>query len=376
MPAFATIRRALRHFRHRPATAEVGPPLTADDVRRAYRTLLGRPPESEDAIRSALRRCRTVPELIRQITESAEFGYRWDAALSSDNSTRTATGTASTDYDVIAAFEPYTGPGTPGFITDFLGVKTRVAFIHGLAPWDGRVEDVPIPGNFHAPSYEWAGVLRSVLDAQERYVAIELGAGWGPWLVSAATAANRRGITDVRLVGVEAAATHYEFLCQHFVDNGLAPDRHRLLLGAATAEDGFVEFPDLSDAPADYGATLHVGDALLDRGTRPSVTRVPGYSLETLLAPFDAADLVHVDIQGSEADVVSAARDVLKKKVWRLVIGTHGRAVEQRLLEVLSADGWRLESDHACRYAPGECGLGLAEDGCQVWRNPRGMECR
>lgn len=366
MLSFATVRRALRHLRRRPPTGEG---VTADDVRRAYRTLLGRSPESDAVIRSTLRRCRTVPDLLHRILESSEFGHRWAAMGSSSSDTSPGVGTG-TDEDVIAAFEPYRGPGTPGFITDFLGVKTRVEFVHGLAPWDGRVEDVPVPGNFHAPAFEWAGVLRSVLDARGRYVALELGAGWGPWLVAAATAVGRRGIADVQLVGVEAAATHYEFLCRHFADNGLAPDQHRLLHGAATAEDGFVEFPDLSAAATDYGATLHVGDPLYHHESRSTTTRVPGYSLTTLLAPFDGVDLIHLDIQGSEGDVVSAARGVLKAKVRRLVIGTHSRAVEHRLLEELSGDGWILETDQPCRYAPREAGLGLAEDGCQVWRNP------
>ncbi len=367
MLTLATVRRALRHLRHRPPSGES---VTADDVRRAYRTLLGRPPESDAVIRSTLRRCRTVADLIRRITESPEFGQRWNAVRIGSTEPNGPIGTA-TDDDVIAAFEPYRGLGTPGFITDFLGVKTRVEFVRGLAPWDGRVEEIPVPGNFHAPTFEWAGVLRAVLDATDRFVAVELGAGWGPWLVAAATAVGRRGITDVRLVGVEAAATHYEFLRQHFVDNGLDPNRHRLLHGAATAEDGFVEFPDLSEA-SDYGSTLHVGDALYHGGRRASATRVPGYSLATLLAPLEAVDLVHIDIQGSEGDVVGAARVVLKAKVRRLVVGTHSRAVEHRLLEELSGDGWVLETDRACRYAPHEGGLGLAEDGCQVWRNPSG----
>lgn len=363
MPRFATVRRVLRRLRPAPSV------VTADDVKRAYLTLLGRLPESEYALRAAMMHCPTVPDLVRRITESPEFAKRWAAAPVGTPADPDRPRELATDEDVIAAFPPYRGPGTPGFITDFLGVRTRVEFVQGLAPWDGRVEGPPVPGNFHAPAVEWAGVLRSVLDARDRYAAVELGAGWGPWLVAAATAAARRGITDVTLVGLEAAAAHHAFLRQHLADNGLDPDRHRLLHGAATPADGFVEFPDLDDAAADYGATLHTGDALLGRAGGAG-RRVPGYSLATLLAPLEAADLVHIDIQGSEAEVVSAGRDVLRAKARRLVIGTHGRSVEQRLLEELSADGWVLESDRACRYAPNATGLGLAEDGCQVWRNP------
>ena len=155
----------------------------------------------------------------------------------------------------------------------------------------------------------------------------------------------------------------------HFRDNGLDPEAHTLLHGAAAAEDGYVEFPDLADPSGDYGATLHVQDPLLHSVIGPAVTRVTAYSIPTLLSEYARVDLVHIDIQGSEADVVAAARPCLKAKVRRMVIGTHGRAVEQRLLEDLSADGWVCETDHPCRYGRHQGGLSLAVDGCQVWRN-------
>ncbi|HET6576426.1 MAG TPA: FkbM family methyltransferase, partial [Fimbriiglobus sp.] len=201
-------------------------------------------------------------------------------------------------------------------------------------------------------------------------VAVELGAGWGPWLVVAAVAAARCGIRDVRLVGVEGSAAHCGFMRQHFRDNGLDPDAHRLLHGVAAAEDGTVEFPVEPDPAADYGATVAAEDPLLQR-VRGATAAVRAYSLPTLLAPFDRVDLVHIDIQGSEADVVLAGRAVLREKVRRVVIGTHGRAIEQALLAELSAQGWLLEADQACRYGPYGAGLALAVDGCQVWRNPR-----
>jgi FkbM family methyltransferase len=158
---------------------------------------------------------------------------------------------------------------------------------------------------------------------------------------------------------------------QHFLDNGLNPDDHQLLHGIAAAADGTVEFPVPPDPAADYGATVAAEDPLLPRIRGALTTSVRAYSLPTLLAPFDRVDLVHIDIQGSEADVVSAGREVLQQKVRRVVIGTHGRAIEQALLEELSSQGWALEADQACRYSPFGAGLALAVDGCQVWRNPR-----
>lgn len=97
---------------------------------------------------------------------------------------------------------------------------------------------------------------------------------------------------------------------------------------------------------------------------------MPCYSIPTLLAPFRQVDLIHVDIQGHEREVISAARQTLTQKVKRLVIGTHGRAIEEQLLDTLSADGWLLEADESCLYRQTGDRITLSRDGCQVWKNP------
>jgi FkbM family methyltransferase len=369
VPTFNQFRRTIGRIRRRVRPRAAGRPVTGEDVRRAYLSLLGRPPESGEVVAAYVDAGVSLPQLFRTIAASPEFAARWVRVGASPDAGGHA---PAVDTSAVSQFEPYPGPGTPGFLTDFLGVRTRVTYVRGLEVLDGRVESPPGSGGlcFHDP-VEWNGVLRAVLEASGRMVAVELGAGWGPWVVSAAAAAARRGIRDVRLVGVEGSAKHCEFMRQHFLDNGLDPDEHRLLHGVAAAEDGTVEFPDLDDPANDYGATVAAEDPLLQRVRSASTTAVRAYSLPTLLAPFELVDLIHFDIQGSEADVVRAGRAVLRAKVRRVVIGTHGRAVEQALLEELSSQGWVLEADQACRYTPFGAGLALAVDGCQVWRNPR-----
>jgi hypothetical protein len=70
--------------------------------------------------------------------------------------------------------------------------------------------------------------------------------------------------------------------------------------------------------------------------------------------------------------VIAAARQALRRKVRRIVVGTHGRSIEQGLLEQLSSDGWVMEAEETCRYGYAGKDLRLAMDGCQVWRNPAG----
>ena len=111
------------------------------------------------------------------------------------------------DSDIIQAFvprRPESRPqAQPGRVTDFLGIGTRVAYIDSIAHLAGIVEEPPIPANFHASQLEWAGTLRSALQTERKFIAIELGAGWCPWLLAGAVAARRCGAKRLVLCGVE-----------------------------------------------------------------------------------------------------------------------------------------------------------------------------
>jgi FkbM family methyltransferase len=298
-----------------------------------------------------------------------------------------------TDEEVIRSFPCYRGPGTPAYYTDFLGTKTRASFISALPQEGGVVENYPIPMNFHATAAEWAGALRAALAATAEFVVLELGAGWGPWLVALAHAAGRLGVAKVHLVGVEASRAHCAYMATHFGDNGLDASQHTLLHGVVGVADGFAEFPVLTDPAGVWGAAAVYPDStrpflvrMARRGYRalrararfllkgapcpPAMERVPCYSLATLLHRFETVDLVHVDIQGDEYRVLAAARDVLGRKVKRVVVGTHGRDIEQRLMEEMTGRGWALEGEEACQFRQNGTKLNLFRDGCQVWRNP------
>jgi hypothetical protein len=64
---------------------------------------------------------------------------------------------------------------TDGFVTDFLGVRTRTSFIRGLNAADGAVLGIPIPDDgYHAEGIEWIGLLKSVAAARQKFTAIEV----------------------------------------------------------------------------------------------------------------------------------------------------------------------------------------------------------
>lgn len=285
----------------------------------------------------------------------------------------------------VRSFPRYNGDPEPGYVIDFLGTRTRAEFVRGLK--GGNVEDYPLPANFHATALEWAGALAAVNEAVDQVCAVELGAGWAPWLVSVARAAKLRGIDKLRLVGVEGSKKHCEFMAAHFRDNGVDPLEHRLLHGVVGPRDGTAEFPVLADPSIDWGTAAlletpsGVGTGLRRRVRRlrsllggradKSATEIlPCFSIPTLLAPFHQVDLMHIDIQGHEFVVISAARQVMRQKVKRLVVGTHGRAIEQLLLDCMSADGWLLEAEESCLFRQSDNRMVLERDGCQIWKNP------
>lgn len=273
------------------------------------------------------------------------------------------------DERLIRSFPRYTGPGTPGFVTNFVGMKTRIAYYHHMNAHDGQVLDYPIPGDVHYSGLEWAGTLRAVRDAGDELVVCELGAGMGPWLVSATLAGQARGLTRFHLVGVEGSWHHYEYMLTHFRDNGLDPADHTLLHGIVGTTDGTAEFPVLDDPQGDWGAmAVTVPGTAPGHVTKTETLRV--YTLATLLEPFRIVDLIHIDIQGHEADVVAASREVLRQKVKRVVIGTHSRTIEQQLFDELGAAGWRLEAEEPTIVRQFDGAPYLFIDGCQVWRNP------
>jgi hypothetical protein len=113
---------------------------------------------------------------------------------------------------------------------DFPGVGASVTYVAGLEQHSGAVFGYPTDGcGPLLGAEEWTRCIRLVVNACVRYVCIELGACWGPWLVAAA---RQRGI---QLAGVEASDEHFQFMVQHFRNNGLEPDAHFLFRGVIEA---------------------------------------------------------------------------------------------------------------------------------------------
>jgi FkbM family methyltransferase len=280
------------------------------------------------------------------------------------------------DLDVLRQFAPFAEePVGAHAFRNFVGAETRLNFLHPSLSWKaGQVEGVTRPSapGLHGLA-EWIGSLRSVLEAQDRLTVMELGAGWAPWLVSCALAARKRGITDIRLIGVEGSAEHHRYMREHFMDNGLDPDAFDLHHAVVGAEDGVAYFPKLIDPVADYGASAAFEakehGAAAQRGELEAVDCL---SLEGLLERSGRVDLMHMDIQGHEQAVLEASMDSVDALVHRAIIGTHSRSIDAALLDMFSSRGWYLEYEKPARLMQTASGsLHFVDDGEQVWLNPR-----
>ncbi|MDF2115037.1 FkbM family methyltransferase [Roseiarcaceae bacterium H3SJ34-1] len=270
--------------------------------------------------------------------------------------------------------------GTPDSVTDFLGSRTNIKFIGPIKELAGTVEDIPVPCNFHSKSYEWVGSLRAVDEAEHFFTMIELGAGWGPWLIACAIAARDKGIGRIDLIGIEGDRTHCEFLHEHFVNNGFDPAEHRLVHAVIGAKSGVALFP-IVENPADvwgsepqFFADVTEAQRVAASGDEGETSRfevVPALSLADVIAEHPVIDLLHIDIQGGEADVLEAGAELLDERVSRVVIGTHRRRIEERLHKLFHRLNWQLEADDPCRFGTNDQGLVLTMDGTQVWKNRR-----
>jgi FkbM family methyltransferase len=270
---------------------------------------------------------------------------------------------------------------------------TRTSFLDAGSPdqTGGEAPQLPpIDENY----FEWVDLLESLANSGVDFTMMERGAGYGRWLVRGAFAARWFGNPSCKLIGVEAEPTHFEWMQQHFRDNGLDPDSQTLLRAAISGRDGTATFI-VGNAREWYGQRVvliedywqfvkqrlrrsifrSLGDS---RARRPDdaamyhLARVRRVSLDSLLRPLRKVDLIDLDVQGAELEVLSAAPEGLNAKVSRVHIGTHNQKVESGLRSLFRRLGWVCSFDFPCGgESETPWGLVKFQDGVQSWQNPK-----
>lgn len=261
----------------------------------------------------------------------------------------------------------------PGYLTNFLGVAIDPKFFPSVLDGKaGQVEGMPIPSNWHADIAEWGAALRAVDLARGTFTVVELGCGWGCWLNNTGVAARRAGL-DVRLIGVEGDKGHLGFAHETCAANGFEPSQVELRNAVAASTPGVALFPKQEKVGTAWGLEPVFGatEAQRQEAVRSGdYDELPMVAMEDLAGNHARIDLLHVDIQGGEADLVAGDLDLLRAKVAYLLVGTHSRQIEGRLFDMLLGTGWRLEIERPAILSLSDSAVIVSVDGVQGWRNP------
>jgi FkbM family methyltransferase len=290
------------------------------------------------------------------------------------------------DPAIWARFTPWSGLAPAGYVMDWVGVRTRADIWQGTAGlpeyreerWE--VAELETDGR---DVLDWVALLAAVQTAGDTFVVVELGAGWGKWLAAAAAVASRTG-RDYRLLGVEAEPTHFAWLARHLDDNGIDRGRCRLVEAAVGARAGACWFR--IGRPVEwYGQSIAADAGVAAGDDAPLGTVVEGpdatlrrtrlVDLDEVLADIGRVDYLHMDIQGSELDVLSANPRRLHERVRMLTVATHSELIDRGLRRLFTSLGW------VCRYEVPLRGVVLLRigasaarvqflDGFQLWINP------
>ena len=236
--------------------------------------------------------------------------------------------------------------------------------------------------------FEWSDLLEAILDAGNEFAMVELGAGYGRWIVNAAQAIRRRKTATplrVWLCGVEANATRFRWMQDHFRDNDIDPAEHLLLNAAVATSSEYSLFTNTANPEDEFGAGVYVNpelekffpDNVLGVTLRTpdnqvvNIRKVETVKLDDIIGDR-VIDFMDVDIQGAELAVISANVELIAKNVKRLHIGTHGPEIERQLCSVLANNGFFLKQFYLFSQENNTpYGSFRFIDGIQSWMNLR-----
>ncbi|MEZ2331796.1 FkbM family methyltransferase [Mesorhizobium sp. RCC_202] len=259
----------------------------------------------------------------------------------------------------------------PSFVTNFLGVKVSPRFFPSILDGKaGTIEPLPIPANWHADIAEWAAALRAVDLASERFRVVELGCGWGCWLNNTGAAARQKGLA-VELIGIEGDSEHVAYAYEAMAANGFSREKSRIIHGVAAPEKGVALFPVVENAGASWGSEPILNATSIqikEASASGHYQQLEAFPLSEIVEN-KPVDLLHIDIQGGEADFIDAAIADLNRFVRYIVIGTHSRQIEGRIMSTLLSQGWKLEMERPAIINLADGQPQIRVDGVQGWRN-------
>lgn len=316
--------------------------------------------------------------------------------------------------DIFSGIHPWEGQVPKGFIVDFLGTLTDCQFQAALgidpADFGERHIRTSFPGIGDGTNAEgWFEAVNWIVaarEARDRFVMMTLGACFGAQIVGGYRTLQMLNPVPAKLVAIEPVPENYQWTIQHLQDNGIDPADHWLLPTVITDRNEPVFFP--VGAPGTGAQNCYSTDHLAARrhyleefiktgqteealrnlllhnttGLQKQLTQghafsgeirlVSSMTLKDLLGPFDFVDYIESDIQQSEILVFPPFMDLLKRKVRRIHIGTHGQEVHETLHRLFVQNGWEIifslkpNSRYDSLFGPF-----VTNDGVLTVRNPR-----
>ncbi len=277
-------------------------------------------------------------------------------------------------HPVFSRFRQFSGVVPAGYHIDFVGSQISHKFIAGQGfasyPECRTVENYSYP-MFDEEYFEWIDLLESVVAASKNYTMIELGSGYGRWVVRAALAAqqydpklsctlgrcrggaNRVWMDEGTFPAQRPEAPSSLPAARRGDESGRARSNF-ILVGRLAARMTLA--PDAwygQSLSKDYevaeskSAGKYKGFKVLRYKSGWRSIRIPGVSLKSILKKFDRVDLIDLDIEGEELPSLTAVAAELDAKVKRLHIGTHGKEIEAGLRALLTAHGWECRIDYS-----------------------------
>ena len=280
--------------------------------------------------------------------------------------------------------KPWAGDVPKGYMVDFVGAFTDAEFrtMFGIDPATaGGVRTatrLPLIGDGEG-WFEAANWVLAAREAKGRFTMITLGACYGAQAIGSYRMVQQLNPMPCKLVAVEPVPENLEWVARHFRDNGLDPDEHWLVPHAIGGDVAPVLFPigapgsgaqnsiasngrdarqfyvDIFTKAGPEAAKAALRNLLLHNTTGLTRDLVPGtdfkaeiqvvsaITLRELLSPFDRVDYLESDIQQSEILVFPPFIDLLRRKVRRILIGTHGREVHWSLHDLFAENGWNIQ---------------------------------
>jgi hypothetical protein len=286
--------------------------------------------------------------------------------------------------NIFEGITPWAGFVPKGYTANFIGVLTNFKFnvLSSIDPakvGGGHVRTALPAIRDGANAEGWFEAVNWVASAREargRYVMVTLGAHYGGQAVDAYRTVQLLNPMPCKLVAVEPVPGNYDWMIEHMLNNGIDPSEHWLVQMAMGSCNDPIYFPvgapgtgaNNSYATNEAGARKQYLDTFIRERRVETALRnlimnnttgiqkdlLPGknamaeiklvscVTLQDLISPFEVVDYLESDIQQSEILVFPPCIELLRKKVRRILIGTHGQDTHRSLHDLFASSGWDI----------------------------------